>query len=107
MKDRLLQVEAFIGHIARSTMARRRSIRICVIRRRIRILTLIRRIITNTRPTEGKRFIYRALPCVSPSTTRNRLTREIARISTPCVRVLNSISRGPIAKFDLSVKSMF
>lgn len=58
MNGRLLQVEAFIGHIARSTTARRRSIRICVIRRRILILTLIRRITTNTRPlTGGKRFI--------------------------------------------------
>lgn len=57
MNGRLLQVEAFIGHIARSTTARRRSIRICVIRRRILILTLIR-ITTNTRPlTGGKRFI--------------------------------------------------
>lgn len=57
MNGRLLQVEAFIGHIARSTTARR-SIRICVIRRRILILTLIRRISTNTRPlTGGKRFI--------------------------------------------------
>lgn len=58
MNDRLLQVAAFIGRIARSTTARRRNIRICVIRRRILILTLIRRITTNTRPPiEGKRFI--------------------------------------------------
>lgn len=58
MNNRLLQVAAFIGRIARSTTARRRNIRICVIRRRILILILIRRITTNTRPpTEGKRFI--------------------------------------------------